>query len=187
MCIRGIILAAGSSKRMGRNKLSMELCGKTILDIVIDNAKKSCLDEVILVYGRYETAANVQKIYNPNYDEGMSTSLIAGMSEFSGDAVMLLLGDMPYVTSEIINRLYEGYTSSDKNIAVPVKNGRRGNPVIIGKRYFSDIMNNRGDKGARNIIRNNAGDIEYIELNNEGIFIDIDDMEKYNEIALNML
>ena len=124
MRIRGIILAGGSSKRMGRNKLSMELGGKTILDTVIDNAKESCLDEVVLIYGKYKTTAKVQKIYNPNYEEGMSTSIITGMSGFDGDAVMILLGDMPYINAQIIDRLYESYNNSDKNIIVPVVEGK---------------------------------------------------------------
>lgn len=183
MHIRGIILAAGSSKRMGENKLELELNGRPIIDIVAENAKNSQLNEVLLVYGKYETAVSIPKIYNSNYEEGMSTSLISGMSGFSGDAVMILLGDMPFVTSDIINRLYDGYTASDKNIVVPLHNGKRGNPVIIGKKYYNDIMNNKGDKGARDIIKNNLEDVEYIEINNEGIFIDIDDKEKYEGIA----
>lgn len=182
MMIRGIILAGGTSTRMGENKLDLRLRGKEIVQIVINNARDSKLDELIVVYGKYEIKTELPKVFNPRYEEGMSTSIIAGLAGFNGDAVMLILGDMPLVKHEIIDSLYDAFVSSSKNIAVPYRNGIRGNPVIIGKKYYDDLLKNTGDKGARNIIKENPGDIEKVDIEDDGIFVDVDDKTKYEKL-----
>lgn len=187
MYIRGIILAAGTSTRMGKNKLQMDMGGNSIIQKVIQNARNSELDELLIVYGRYDVDTDVPKIFNKDFEQGMSTSVKCGFQNpqgsksFNGDAVMLILGDMPFADKEIINALYEGFEKSTRNIAVPIYDGKRGNPVIIGQKYFKCLMNNTGDKGARDIIRNNPDDVEKIEAKGEGIFIDIDDEETYKK------
>lgn len=184
MNIRGIILAGGSSRRMGTNKLMLEYEGKPIIQWTLENSIRSNLTEVVLVYGEYdiETETPVRKIYNYRHLEGMSTTIKAGMEDFHGDGVMLLLGDMPFVSVDSINKLIMGFSRQTKNIAVPVFNGKRGNPVIIGKKYFQCLIDNTGDKGARDIISSNMDDVEFIEMDNEGIFIDIDDKVSYDKL-----
>lgn len=189
MHIRGIILAGGASERMGRNKLQMDIGGDTIIHKVIQNARESKLDELLIVCGKYDVDTDIPKIFNKDFEQGMSTSVKCGLKDIQGcrsilkaDAVMLILGDMPFVDKKIINALYDGFEKSTRDIAVPVCSGRRGNPVIIGNKYFRDLLNNTGDKGARDIINSNYNDIQKIEINDEGIFIDIDDEETYKEL-----
>jgi molybdenum cofactor cytidylyltransferase len=182
MHIRGVILAGGLSSRMGRNKLMLKIGDKAIIDIVIENAKASKLDELVIVHGKYDIITDIKKVYNADYELGMSTSVKKGIENFQGNAVMLLLGDMPYITSEIINMLYNSFASSDKNIVVPVFKGKRGNPVVIGRKYFEELNKNTGDKGARDIIKNNIGDVTFQEVESKGIFIDVDDEESYKSI-----
>jgi molybdenum cofactor cytidylyltransferase len=181
--MRGIILGAGSSKRMGQNKLAMKLGDKAILERAINNAKASRLDELVLVYGKYNMDTDIEKLYNTDYESGMSTSIKRGLEDFKGDAAMILLGDMPFVSSSIIDKLYEAFLSSHKNIVVPVCEGKRGNPVVIGRKYFDDLFNNTGDKGAREIIKNNSEDVELVEVGDKGIFVDVDDEESYKSIV----
>ena len=189
-CVRAIILAAGSSKRMGQNKLAIKLGEETILNKVINNVRSSRLEDVVVVYGAYEVglevSCDIPTIYNARHEEGMSTSIIAGLEGFNGDAVMLVLGDMPFVSSYIIDSIYEGFVNSEKNIAAPVFNGKRGNPVIIGKKYFKQLLDNKGDKGAREIIKNNPEDLELISVKDNGIFKDIDD-ENSLKLALGQI
>jgi molybdenum cofactor cytidylyltransferase len=182
MYIRGIILAGGCSSRMGKNKLMLKIGDMAILDRVIENAKSSKLNELVAVYGKYDVITDIKKIYNADYKLGMSTSIKKGLEDFKGDAVMIILGDMPYVTSDIINKLYEGFNSSNKNIAAPVNEGKRGNPVIISRKYFKALIENTGDKGARDIIKSNMEDIELVEIQSNGIFTDIDDEDSYNKL-----
>ncbi len=184
MRIRGVILGAGKATRMGKDKLNLKLGDKAVIDMVLENAKNSKLDELVLIYGKYNINADVKKIYNADYEKGMSTSIKKGLEDFKGDAVMLILGDMPYVTTEIINKLYNEFISSGKNIAAPVFNGKRGNPVIIGKKYYQQLLDNTGDKGARDIIKNNPEDIHWVKIQSNGIFIDIDDEKSYNSLKV---
>jgi len=182
MNIRGIILAGGMSSRMGKNKLQLELKGKPIINIVIDNTRQSKLSELMLVYGKYEVDTDIKKVYNPNYEMGMSTSIIEGLKGYTGDGVMLLLGDMPFVNKEIVNELIQRFNNTEKNIVVPTFEGKRGNPVIVGKKYFQSLLENKGDKGARDIINNNIDDVEWVQVNSRGIFIDVDEEEIYKSI-----
>lgn len=179
MNIRGIILAAGLSSRMGKNKLQLDLKGRTIIDIVINNAKESNLSEVVIVYGKYDVSTDIKKLYNPNYEMGMSTSVIEGLKDFQGNGVMLILGDMPFVDKNLINKLINCFNNTEKNIVVPICKGKRGNPVMVGKKYFQNLFENTGDKGAREIINNNSDDVEWVEVNSKGIFIDIDEETAY--------
>lgn len=176
-------MAGGSSTRMGQNKLEMELQGKTIINTVIDNALNSKLDEVVLVYGKYDVETDIKKIYNENYELGMSTSLIKGLEGYEGEAILILLGDMPFVSSEIINNILDGFSKSLKNIAIPVFEARKGNPVIIGKKYFKALLNNSGDKGGREIIKNNETDVEWVKVSSQGIFVDIDEKLVYERVC----
>lgn len=184
MYLRGIILAGGCSSRMGENKLMLKVGENTIIGRVIENAKASKIEEVVLVYGKYDVDTDVVKIYNPDYELGMSTSIKRGLEGFEGDGVMLILGDMPFVSTEIINKLYDEFSASNRNIAAPIYKRKRGNPVIIGKKYFQELLKNTGDKGARDIIKNNDYDVELIEVRNDGIFVDIDDKESYKFIEV---
>lgn len=175
MNIRGIILAGGLSRRMGKNKLELKINGKTIIDNVIDNVKSSRLKDIIVIWGKYEVSTDLPKLYNNEYEKGMSTSIITGMKDFDGDAIMVILGDMPFVDSKIINSLIEAFENSEKNIVVPRYKGQRGNPVILGRFYFKELLMNKGDKGARDIINNNSEDVEWVEFQKDSILVDIDD------------
>ncbi|MFL0247870.1 nucleotidyltransferase family protein [Candidatus Clostridium stratigraminis] len=175
MFIRGIILGAGKSSRMGYNKLAIKIDDSTILQRVIENAKASKLNELVFITGKYDLDTDIKKLHNEEYEKGMSTSIKKGLESFNGDAVMILLGDMPFVSSGLINKLYDCFNKSNKSIIVPINEGMRGNPVIIGKKYFQDLLINEGDKGARDIINNNPEDVFQLEIQDRGIFIDIDD------------
>lgn len=182
MYIRGIILAAGKSSRMGENKLQLKIQDIPMIDIVIQNAKKSKLDELIVVYGKYDLITDITKVFNCNYEKGMSTSVKCGLEGFNGDGVMILLGDMPFIETKIIDELYTAFTNSSKNIVVPMYRGMKGNPVIIGRKYFHELINNTGDKGAREIINNHQDDVERLEIESDKIFVDIDNTEVYNNM-----
>jgi molybdenum cofactor cytidylyltransferase len=175
MFIRGIILGAGKSSRMGHNKLAIKIDNSTIVQRVIENAKASKLDELVFITGKYDISTDIIKLHNEDYEKGMSTSIKKGLECFNGDAVMILLGDMPFVSSELINKLYDCFNKNNKNIIVPVYEGKRGNPVIIGKKHFKNLFINKGDKGAREIIKNNPEDVFQLEIQDRSIFIDIDD------------
>ncbi len=183
-----IVLSAGESKRMGKPKLLLTLGERTILEQTIDNFLNSKVNEVIVVVGdRAEEMTSlmanrpVKVAVNPVYREGMSTSIVAGLS-LTGDrtqAVMLALADQPFIDTQTINHLIEAFKAHNKGIAIPVYQGRRGHPVIFAIKYKEELLKLKGDIGGRQIIDQHPDDTLEVAVNCEGINIDIDTYDNY--------
>jgi molybdenum cofactor cytidylyltransferase len=155
----GIILAAGESKRMGQPKQLIEIHGKTLLKHVVDAALASKLDTVFVVIGHQAAAVRasldgrpVTFVANPDYSEGLSTSVKSGLRALppDADAAMFLLGDQPGVTAELIDQLVAACTVS--TIAAASVGGRRGTPTLFGRAWFPDLLRSSGDAGGRHVI-----------------------------------
>ncbi len=187
--ISAILLAAGKSRRMGKPKLLMPFGQSTIVGQAIDNLLSSVVDEVIVVVGyRAKEAIKtlvtkpIRLVTNPGYEQGMSTSIIAGLNivDSQAQAVMLALGDQPLVNSQTINKLVKGFYNHDKGIAVPTCQGRRGHPIIFAIKYREKLLELKGDMGGRQIIKDHPDDILEVAVNCEGIYIDIDTVDNYH-------
>jgi molybdenum cofactor cytidylyltransferase len=186
--LSAILLAAGESKRMGKPKQLMPLGKHTLLEQAIDNLLDSSVDETIVVVGHQaEEIAKaiagrpVKIVINPDYRQGMSTSIIAGLilADPRSQAVMLALGDQPLVASRTINQLIEAFNSHNKGIAVPTYQGRRGHPIIFGIRYKAELLKLKGDIGGREIIRDHPDDVLMVPVDSESVVSDIDTREDY--------
>jgi len=194
----GIILAAGLSTRFGRPKQLMDLNGKPLIEWVVDACLKSRLDKIVLVLGLNapQIAAGlslkysdprITTIINPQFREGMSRSLRAGLVAVMKDfpAVMFLLGDQPLVSSTLIDRLLERFRESEKDICVPVHLGRRGNPTLFSSKFYKQLLNVSGDLGAREIIKTRPQAVLSVKVEDPLPFFDIDteeDLEALREI-----
>ena len=186
-------MAAGESKRMPTCKQLLKIHGKTMIEIVVEKAVESKLDEVIVVLGHkfdvireyVEKYSNLSKpvkiIYNPDFMKGLSTSLKAGLRAISREsgAVVFILADQPMVKVETINRLIEVHSSMNCLIVAPVYRGRRGNPVLVDRRLFKEIFELEGDIGARPLIKRYVDEVVYMATNDPGVVMDIDTMEDY--------
>ena len=186
--LSAIILAAGESKRMGKPKQLLPLGKSTLLEQAIDNLLNSSVDETIVVLGHKaeeitEKIANkpVKVVINPDYQQGMSTSIVAGliMVDPRSQAVMLALGDQPLVTSRTINQLIEAFSKNKKGIAVPTYRGRRGHPIIFDIKYKAELFKLKGDIGGREIIQNHPKDVFMVAVDSESVISDIDTQEDY--------
>jgi molybdenum cofactor cytidylyltransferase len=186
--ISAILLAAGQSKRMGELKQLMPFGQSTIVGQAVDNLLGSAVVEVVVVVG-YK-AEDVKKaiadkpvriVVNPDYEQGMSTSIIAGLNLVHGgvQAVMLALGDQPLVNSETINILIEEFCNHDKGIAVPTYQGRRGHPIIFAIKYKEQLLKLKGDVGGRQIIKDNPDDVLDVVVDSESIIADFDTADDY--------
>ncbi len=191
--ISAIILAAGESSRMGQLKQLMTLGKGIILEYVIDNLLNSLVSEIIVVLGYKseevkKTIANkpVKIVVNPDYHQGMSTSIKTGLDSIDNQAkaVMIALGDQPYIDSLTINNLIKAFFTHNKGITIPVYQGRRGHPVIFVKKYIGELLKLKGDIGGREIITRHPDDVLEVAVNCEGILIDIDTMENYTDKIL---
>jgi molybdenum cofactor cytidylyltransferase len=181
--IAGIVLAAGRSSRMApRNKLLEPIGGEPIIRRVAAIALASGARPVLVVIG-HEAAAiaaaltglDVTTIPNPAYADGLSTSLRAGLRALPAgiDGAIVCLGDMPEVESSVLRALMAAFTGAGA-ICVPVRHGRRGNPVLWGSSYFAEMMEMTGDVGAKPLMARHEERVIEVAVATMSIFQDID-------------
>lgn len=196
--IAAIIPAAGMSTRMGeQNKLLLTFKGKALIQHAVDTLLSSEVDEVIVVLG-YEAEKVKEKlkgkavtlVENPNYREGMSTSIRAGFTAVSPEvsAVMIYLADQPALEPDEVNRLVRAFAEAkakNKGIVVPFFRGQRGNPVILDSRYKEAILEIVGDTGCKHIIKRNPDKVLVVEMETDHVVRDIDKIEDYEELLRN--
>ena len=183
-CVAAVILAAGLSSRMGHNKLVAEIGGKPLVRRVAEATLASAARPVIVVTGRDADAIvhalsglAVTLVRNPNFERGLSTSLIAGIDAVpdDADAAVVLLGDMPDVTAHTIDRLLAAFDpEEDRAICVATRHGKRGNPVLWSREFFPDIRKLEGDVGAKSLIGENHDLVCEVEMSDDGPLVDID-------------
>lgn len=168
---------------MGRPKQLLPFAKSTILEQAIDNLLGSQVDEIVVVVGhRAEEIAKVvapkpvKLVVNPDYKQGMSTSIIAGLNAVNNQAkaFMIALGDEPLIDSLTVNRLIETFCHHDRGIVIPTYRGRRGHPVIFSRKYRRKLLALKGDIGGRKVISNHPGDVLEVAISCRGIYLDID-------------
>jgi len=187
--VSSILLAAGKSKRMGKPKQLMPWGQSTMVEQTIDNLLGSAVNEIIVVLGhraeeviKIIAAKPVKLAINRDYEQGMSTSIIAGLNlvDNQAQAVMLALGDQPLIDCQTINRLIEEFYNHNKGIAIPTYQGRRGHPVIFAMKYKEKLRELKGDIGGRQIIKDHPEDVLEVAVNCEGICVDFDTVDSYH-------
>jgi len=193
--IAAIIPAAGMSMRMGApNKLLLTLKGKPLIEHAVDTLLSSEVDEVIVVLG-YEAeqvkeqldGKQVKFVENPNYRQGLSTSIHVGLAAVSPEAngIMIYLADQPLLEPDDVNRLIKAFAQAkaqSKSIVVPVFRGRRGNPVILDSGYKAAILEVVGDVGCKRLIKRNPDQVLMVEMETDHVVRDIDRIEDYEEL-----
>ena len=186
--LAGIILAAGTSSRFGDgNKLLTRYGGQAMVRCVADAALATELDPVIVVTGHEapEVQAAMSGLdlvfaHNADFANGQAGSLTTGIAAVPRGCTgaMILLGDMPDVDAEIINQLLDEFAGKT-SIVVPVHDGTRGNPVILGCENFAGLMALSGDKGARELL---AGDnVRMVDMASDAVLRDFDTPESVED------
>src|ERR1700752_119865 len=173
--ISGLILGAGASQRFGLPKQLLPYRGTTMLGWVVDQAQRAtALDEVVVVLGRaaeevrervdFGTARVVE---NPIFGEGCSSSYHAGIGALASEsaAIMIILGDLPGVTPEVINQLADEGREQDAPIALCSYQGRKGHPMIFARSMFPQLVDLHGDKAAWKLVDANAPLVQEVHFN----------------------
>ena len=173
---------------MGRPKLLLPFGDSTMLEQTIAKLLNSCADEVIVVVRdgdkeiiRMIANSPVKIAINALYQQGMSTSIVKGLSlvDDRAVAVMFALADQPFVDSKDIDKLIKAFLSHNKGIVIPVHKGKRGHPVVFSTRYREELLGLKDDMGGRQIIKQYPDDILEVAVDSQGVNIDIDTWQDY--------
>lgn len=184
--VAAVVLAAGMATRMGSNKLLAEFHGEPLVRRVVKSVEASAARPIVVVIGHEHASvcaalAGTETILvpNPDYRDGLSTSLRTGIKEVEAcDAAIILLGDMPAIPSSLIDKMIAAYDpKSARAICVATHNGRRGNPVLFGGKFFPELMTISGDVGARQVVARHPNLVCEVEAGDDGPAIDIDTPE----------
>lgn len=183
--VAALVLAAGQSRRMGPiNKLLAEVAGRPMVAHAVDAALASGARPVIVVTGhepdRLRAALagrEVTFVHNPDYAQGLSTSLRAGVNllDETVDGAVICLGDMPAIRASHIDRLIAAFDpAAGREICVPTFNGKRGNPVLWHQRFFVRMAEVSGDVGARHLIGENEDVLVEVPMDDDAVLADLD-------------
>jgi molybdenum cofactor cytidylyltransferase len=192
--VAGLVLAAGASSRLGIPKQLLPAGDTLLLERVLAQALRSKLDLVVLVLGfkaheirgkirSGSLQSNLKIVENTDFKLGISSSIIAGLSHVEKNYahVMILLGDMPYITSGVINRLVSGYLASGLPLGALKVRGKRSHPVIIGRPFFPALHRLTGDQGARDLFVSHEDLVCLVDPGEDYDDLDIDTYEDYLE------
>ena len=189
-----LILAAGQSTRMGQeNKLLYPMDGKPMLQHVAElvQSKELFLPAVAVTGHQHQEVESLLRsmdvlcAHNPDYETGMSSSLRRGVAHLPAecDAVMVLLGDMPLITTDVFSELIAAFDPGNQaSICLPSYQGQRGHPVLISRRFFPELHDIRGDRGARDLIKSYADEVCEVPVTCPGILKDFDTPEAFSEV-----
>jgi molybdenum cofactor cytidylyltransferase len=172
--ISGLILGAGASQRFGEPKQLLPFADTTLLGWVVRQTQGAgALDEVVVVLGRSADEirervdfGDAKVVKNPVFTEGCASSYRAGIAALDSrsDAIMIVLGDQPGITPEIINALAEEWRRSNAPIALCSYQGRKGHPMIFSRSLFDELETLHGDKAAWKLVDANRASMLELHL-----------------------
>lgn len=183
--VAAVVLAAGASRRMGGTaKLTADVGGVPLIRRTIENVLSSDAHPVVVVVGADCEATAVALAglpvcgtFNRLHETGMASSLRAGLRATPDDVdgVLVCLGDMPEVGGATLNRLIAAFDpAAGVDVCAPVFDGRRGNPVLWGRRFFAGLAGLSGDVGARELLAGCAGALRMVAVDDPGVLRDVD-------------
>lgn len=179
--ISAIVLAAGEASRFGQCKQLVRVGGKALLEHALDSLRASKIDETVVILGAHADAIRQEVdftrervVFNPEYASGMSTSIQAGLRAIAAEAALIVLADQPFVTPQTIDLLIDEYLRTRAALVIPTYNGARGNPVLVDRSLFAEMMSIRGDIGFRAIFADHADRMVKVPVDDRGVVMDID-------------
>ncbi|HEY1387680.1 MAG TPA: nucleotidyltransferase family protein [Ktedonobacterales bacterium] len=190
--IAAIVLAAGKSSRMGANKLLLPLDGHPLVWRAVSGACASSADAVLVVLGneaeRVAAAlppGRYQRVDNPRFAEGLSTSLQAGLDALPDevDGALILLADMPFTASATLEALQAAARAEPDRVAATSQGGRPTPPVYWPRAYFGELHRIHGDEGGRSLLLRSPEAVHLVAMAQPDEALDVDAPEDYQRIA----
>ena len=184
-----VVLAAGASARMGEPKQQLLYKGETLLQHAVNAALATGCQPVVVVLGANtglyipeQTDNAVSTVFNPDWQEGLSSSIRTGLSALLASApqaegVIFMVCDQPYVEASLLNSLVHTKTASGKGIVACQYRDTLGTPVLFSKAYFDELLYLRGKEGAKKLLFRHSEDVADIPFTLGAV--DIDTPEDY--------
>jgi molybdenum cofactor cytidylyltransferase len=191
--LAALILAAGESSRMGKDKALLQYQGRTFLEIIAGNLRQAGFNRITVVLGHHAAEIRqavpldgVQVIVNSNYRLGQTSSLQAGLKSLdlaSTSGILLCLVDHPAASAEVMRQLAEAYVESGAPVVVPVYDGRRGHPVLIGRALFNELLELQPTEGANTVVRKYHDSTYWLNVEDGAVLLDVDRPEDYRRLV----
>ncbi|MGA2256998.1 MAG: nucleotidyltransferase family protein [Thermoguttaceae bacterium] len=187
--IVAVVPAAGQSRRMGVQKQLLPFAGTTVIGHIVDELLRSRIDEVCIVAGHQADhlrqaleGRGVRIVANPDYERtDMLASIRCGLAAMPAAcrAVLVALGDQPAITAELIDAMIDSFSNEGRRIVVPVHAGRRGHPLLLDRRYRSEILTGYDRVGLRGLLAAHGDDVFELPVSTSAVLSDIDYPEDY--------
>jgi molybdenum cofactor cytidylyltransferase len=186
--IAGLIMAAGESRRLDSPKQLLKWGNDSLVNHVIQIANQSGINQSYVILGchsalikRHIHQQDANILINPDWKDGMSTSIKTGVSEIAKqfDAAFILLVDQPFISSELLKLMMDRYFTSKAVITAPRVGQQQCNPVLFSRQLFPDLLKLNDDKGAKCLLSKNP--VEWIDWPDERLLLDIDTIEDYQK------
>ena len=190
--VAGLILAAGESSRMGRDKALLVFRGRTFLETIIALLREAGIDRIAVVLGHHAqeirqatNLAEVEVVINSEYRRGQTSSLQAGLRALNQpnlEALVLCLVDHPAATSATVRKLVESFRMSGAPVVITTHQGQRGHPVLISRTLFEELLSLGPEQGANLVVRNYRDRTSFVEVDDPGVLLDVDAPETYRQV-----
>ena len=190
--IAAIVLAAGGSARMGHPKQLLPVSGRPMIRLVVEAVAAAGLAQVVVVTGAHAGAVRaalaglpVEIVVNEAWAQGMSSSVRAGLQALRPEiqAVLLVLGDQPALTADLLRSLAARYRATGAPIVAPFYRGQRGNPVLFDRVLFAELLAVEGDRGGRLVVARHQEQVERVDVQDAAVVMDIDSPQDYAGMA----
>ena len=190
--VTGIVLAAGTSSRLGQPKQLLELDGRPLLQHAVDAMEDSGLFDIVVVLGHradeiaeaIRTGPGSRIVVNQDYAEGQATSLRAGLSaaDDSSRAAVVILGDQPAITGLMVRTVVETYIASRAKVVQASFSGKPNHPTLFDRELWPDLMRIEGDQGAREVLKKHPEWVVRVEFGGD-LPSDLDTWDDYERLV----
>jgi molybdenum cofactor cytidylyltransferase len=187
--VTAVVLAAGQAKRMGRTKQLLPWGKTTVLGQVLRNLRETAVHYTLVVTGHEaEEVAKIaaeeeaETVFNPDYEAGeMLSSLQTAVRHLSNhiQAVLVVLADQPQVEPAVINQILAAYWQQKSDLIAPSFAGQRGNPVLIGRAYFEELLSLPADAAPRHLLQKHGDALHLVPVASDAILRDLDLIDDY--------